>query len=119
MIAIISIRTLDINNILQSILREFGVLIDSVMMMFIVHLMMEYNDCEYTKFLKVLNRLKLCCCFDLSGIVGTNETMTDSKIVSSPKQQNNNNRRSIDTKTCNALPVALDNFKQQSIDSVI
>ena len=116
--AFIAIKTLDINMIEQSILREFGILIDSVVMMTIVHFMMEYNDAEYMKLLKIISRLKLCCCFDLSGYDGTDEDKPKHNQQTNVPQKSNA-RNSIDTKTINALPVAPAGFKQQSIDSVI
>ena len=122
-LALISIRFLNMNHDKESILREFGIVIDSIVMMFIVHLMMEYNDNKYMKLVKILFRFKLCCCFDLTGIIGTKQEYLKNIKTNNNGNNNDNkkleNRKSIDTKTVNALPVAPDQFKQQSIDSVV
>ena len=125
-IAVIGIRVLDMNKVGQSILREFGVLIDSVAMMLIVHLMMEYNDNEYSKLLNILRRLKLCCCFELSEIGVMNDDgqniydNVEKDDQEHPSDLPTKYRKSIDTKTksANALPV-VHKFHSPSIDSVI
>ena len=67
--------------------------IDPIITCFIIYLMIEENNKIYFKFIKILYKLKICCCLN-HLMINTMQFMPS--IHSNSIQQNNQNNKEID-----------------------